>query len=94
MKYRTKPIIVEAVQWDGENFLEVEAILPVREIGLSILSERLNILDVEFFIDTRNGFYVHKDEWVVAYQEDGLTRAKRLTDDAFHSKYEPVEEAR
>ena len=65
MLYRKKPIIVEAVQWNGtqESFLEILEELGDKGIGMS---HDLKSFNVSFHVNTLEGtMNARKGDWIV-----------------------------
>lgn len=90
MRYRSKPTEVEAVQWTGKNFLEVEALA-----GPKVrLTERY--LSIPGHLELQAG----KDgaqEWVpvpvrhwLVHQSGDVSDIWPVDHDYFESKYEPA----
>lgn len=59
MKYKKKPLIIEAVQWTGENIDEVCEFVP-QEVWNCITEKDFNILTLEGMMKISLGDYVIK----------------------------------
>lgn len=81
MKYRKKPVVVEAIQFDGDNFYEVEQFAKGKTFYE--ISERL-------FISTLEGeMLVSEGDYIIKGVEGEFYPCKP---DIFHKTYEEVEE--
>ncbi len=60
-KYRKKPIIIEAVKWDGNNFEEVkEFVGKYRNFRIPIINASIIIFTLEGEMKARKGDYIIK----------------------------------
>ena len=64
MKYRRRPLVDEAVQWNGNNKKEVERFLGVTAVryqdnGGPVLKVRIG----------KSTYHIHLDDWVVKFAE-------------------------
>ena len=87
MKYRKKPVVIEAVQWTGANVDEV--------LGGFILARgsarREPSAPQSIYIDTLEGtMRADKDDWVIRGVKGEFYPCKP---DIFAATYEPVEES-
>lgn len=81
MKYKKKPVVVEAIQFVGNNFNEVEQFAKGKTL-YDILGR--------FYIDTLEGeMLVSKGDYIIKGVEGELYPCKP---DIFHKTYEEVEE--
>ena len=60
MKYRKKPVVVEAVHWDGENSAEVLAFITGREACVEENPHRIAIKTLEGVMRADVGDYIIK----------------------------------
>jgi hypothetical protein len=62
MKYRKKPVVIEAVLWDGKNFQDIEQLLEVgdgkRSISYSNQVDWLEIHTLEGTMKANKGDYI------------------------------------
>jgi len=96
MKYQTKPVQVEAIQWNGAAW-EVEHLERLERFK-SFVMDRLSATYVRAepeFIYVGGGvsFAVPIGEWLVYIGDSGptLKRYEVLTDDDFNNKYKECE---
>lgn len=61
-KYRKKPVVVEAVQWTGENFDELQAFMKDGVGDFIMIEQRLDIYTLEGSYFAQVGDYIIKDE--------------------------------
>lgn len=81
MKYRKKPVVVEAIQFDGINFYEVEQFAK---------GKTFYDLSVGFCIDTLEGkMLVSEGDYIIKGVEGEFYPCKP---DIFHKTYEEVKE--
>jgi len=77
-KFRKKPVIIEAVQWDGENFSEIEAFTTnVSVVG----NKRLVIPTLEGIMEASEG------DWIIKGVAGEFYPCKP---DIFEQTYEPI----
>ena len=57
MKYRKKPVIIEAIKWKGKNFLEISSWMEKRPTWT-----RDNYLEIETL---EGNHWVKKGDWIV-----------------------------
>lgn len=83
MKYRKKPVVIEAVQWDGSNVDEVLAMATT--VGVQKCKRG------ELLIDVPEGpiHVANQGDWIIKTIEGDLSTCEP---DAFAAAYEPVEE--
>jgi len=88
MKFRKKPVVVKAVQWDGPWILhpgigtENDGKMPNKAQGV----------EVRFYVTTIHGqrAYLASGDWIIA-EPDGI-HYYPCKPDIFEATYEPVEE--
>jgi hypothetical protein len=78
-KYRKKPVIVEAIQWTGENLFDIENFIPCEDYWLSGKGLNLLTIDGNMFIPV--GDYITKNE------KGYYTRCRK---DTFEKTFEKV----
>jgi len=79
MKYRKRPVIIEAIKWDGDNWDELEKWCPY---GLSCLNGR------DIVIDTLEGrMTANIGDWIIKGIKGEFYPCKP---DIFNLTYEPV----
>ena len=90
MKYRKKPVVIEAVQWTGDNGEEIYnfcgnyAQFATSDLGLgNVMSYRLSIETLEGFMEASTGDYIIKGVNGEFYP---------CKPDIFEKTYEAVEE--
>jgi hypothetical protein len=81
-KFRKKPVVIEAVQWTGDNLMEVFALTNAQELGEDFISDDLTIPTLEGEITAMKGDYIIKGV------KGSIGTCKP---DIFEAKYEPVE---
>lgn len=86
MKYRKKPVVIEAVLWDGRNFEEVSELLETggdasRQISYGTETDYLSIYTLEGTMKANKG------DWVVKGVKGELYPCKP---DIFEATYEKV----
>lgn len=82
MKYRKKPIVIEAVQWKGNNHIEIAAMgLPKQELQEDFLSDYLVIPTMEGEMRANRG------DWIIKGVKGEFYPIK---DEIFQLTYEPV----
>jgi hypothetical protein len=88
MKVRKKPVMVEAVQWTGENIAEVRRELNVPD-GSMFIRRRPSSEDGTLIICTLEGeMEAVVGSWIVRGVEGEFHAVK---DAIFHKTYDPVE---
>lgn len=82
MKFRKKPVIIEAIQWTGENIIEVmQFMAPVRPVYLGN--------DEQVGIETLEGrMAANVGDWIIRGVAGELYPCKP---DIFAATYEPAE---
>lgn len=79
-RYRKKPVVIEAVQWTGDNFDVIHAWSGARHHGA------LNVLII--YIDTLEGtMHAEKDDWIIKGVQGEFYPCKP---DIFEETYEPA----
>lgn len=78
-KYRKKPVVIEAVQWTGENVEEIEAFIGG---GFSMTSSGLFIVTLE------GEMFASLDDWIIRGVKGEFYPCKP---DIFEATYEPVD---
>lgn len=71
MNYRKRPIIVEAVQWTGSNYQEIEKFLEGADKVLRVnLDDELKLISLNGYMSAAKGFYIvrtgHKEVYPVS----------------------------
>ena len=61
VKYRRKPLVVEAVQWTGENLEEVKTAMEGHKINVTVLRDGMPLMDIDAHRILR---YAHPGSWV------------------------------
>lgn len=82
MKFRKKPVVIEAVQWDGHNLAAVAALGGATEYGQSFTDDNLTISTLE------GEMIANKGDWIIRGVANELYPCKP---DIFAATYEPVE---
>ena len=84
-KYRKKPVVIEAVQWTGENIAEIVIFMqPQGPTHLTPFSDK----DKAFLIDTLEGsLKVSLNDWIIRGVKGEYYPCKP---DIFEQTYEPV----
>ena len=80
-KYRKKPVVVEAVQWTGENFGELQAFMKDGVGDFIMVEQRLEIYTLEGDYFAKVGDYIIKNAQGEFYP---------CKPDIFHKTYEEV----
>lgn len=91
MKYRKKPVVIEAIQWDGSytGTLEVQRVFSDLETSSITYNKDLDHVS-EWFIKTLEGSYeVSKDDYVIKGVKGEYYPCKP---DIFHMTYEKAED--
>ena len=88
MKYRKKPVIIEAVQWKGDNFEELKAFVPKghrynkihKPTGIITLEGIMTISEGDWIIKGVKGeFYPCKPDIFESTYEAVIEKPKRLS---------------
>lgn len=82
MKFRKKPVVIDAVQWDGGNLQDVASLGAARAYEQEFLSDDLVIETLEGKMTARKG------DWIIKGVVGELYPCKP---DVFEKTYEPVE---
>lgn len=85
MKYRKKPIVIDAVQWNGSNLEEVASLGGASEYQQEFLSDDLSIVTLEGTMTANKG------DWIIKGVKGELYPCKA---DIFEASYEPAEETK
>lgn len=80
-KFRKKPVVIEAVQWRGDNLSEIAALGGVTEFGQEFLDDALMIKTLEGEMRADEG------DWIIRGVKGELYPCKP---DIFGATYEPV----
>ena len=84
-KYRKRPVVIEAVQWTGENFEELWRLLESKE-GRAVYEES----DMSIFLETLEGtMKAQVGDYIIKGVQGEIYPCKP---DIFKSTYEQVEE--
>lgn len=81
MKYRKKPVVIEAVQWDGGNLSEIATLGGARTYEQDFTSNGLVIKTLEGNMTAKPG------DWIIKGVKGELYPCKP---DIFEQTYEPV----
>jgi hypothetical protein len=81
MKFRKKPVVIEAVQWTGENLEELRAFVP-EEFRHNKIHEPMGIWTLEGVMTIKEG------DWIIKGVEGEFYPCKP---DIFEATYEAVE---
>ena len=60
MKYRKKPVIIEAVKWTGENVKEIADFMGVESVPYDLNTHDLSIMTLEGVMVAKKGDYIIK----------------------------------
>jgi hypothetical protein len=82
MKYRKKPVVIEAVQWTGNNLDELKSFVP-REVRHDKINQPMGIITLEGVMTITEG------DWIIKGIKDEFYPCKP---DIFEATYEKVEE--
>ena len=82
MKFRKKPVVIDAVQWKGNNSTEVIALGGIKECEQSFVGDDLIIYTLE------GAMKANKNDWIIKGVKGELYPCKP---DIFEATYEPVE---
>jgi hypothetical protein len=82
-KYRKKPVVIEAIKWDGNNYLQMDDFIGSNN-NLYTKNKKLNIITLEGTMTANIGDYIIKGVEGEFYP---------CKPDIFHKTYEKVEEA-
>jgi len=84
MKFRKKPVVIEAIQWDGWDAYTIAVFMGDND-------DTLSHKNGELFIDTLEGrMTASKDDWIIKGVEGEFYPCKP---DIFEKTYEVVEES-
>lgn len=81
MKFRKKPVVIDAVQWDGGNTADVSALGSARVFEHDFSTEELEIITLEGKMIARKG------DWIIKGIKGELYPCKP---DIFEATYELV----
>ena len=81
MKFRKRPVVIEAVRWDGTNLSEIAALGGAREYEQDFLGDDLVINTLE------GDMRASKGDWIIRGVKGELYPCKP---DIFAATYEPV----
>lgn len=82
MKYRKKPVVIDAIQWNGDNILEVmEFMSPTKPAYMAGFSNADDIVGIETLVAS-------KGDWIIRGVKGELYPCKP---DIFEATYETVE---
>ena len=81
-KYRKKPVVIEAIKWDGNNYLQMDDFIGSNN-NLYTKNKKLNIITLEGTMTANIGDYIIKGVEGEFYP---------CKPDIFHKTYEKVEE--
>lgn len=60
MKYRKKPVVVEAVQWTGENVKEIATFMGIESVTYDLNTHNLSIVTLEGIMEASKDDYIIK----------------------------------
>ncbi|HET0217795.1 prophage Lp2 protein 33 [Streptococcus pneumoniae] len=60
MKYRKKPVVVEAVKWTGENVKEIATFMGIESVPYDLNTRKLSIVTLEGIMEASQGDYIIK----------------------------------
>lgn len=60
MKYRKKPVVIEAVQWTGENVKEIATFMGIESVPYDLNTHNLSIVTLEGIMEASKGDYIIK----------------------------------
>lgn len=87
MKYRKKPVVIEAVQWTGNNLEEI-----IIFMGVGMEAKEDFFFEKEITIRTLEGeMTAQKDDWIIKGVKGEFYPCKP---DIFEQTYEPAEDLR
>ena len=81
MKYKSKPVVIEAIQWTGENLDELCQFVP-QEFRHNKIHEAIGIATLEGVL------FFKESDWIIKGTEGEFYPCK---DSVFRRKYEPAE---
>jgi hypothetical protein len=85
MKYRKKPVVIEAIQWNGSNHVEVAKFIKGEELKDNDI---LLLPGVSMFIETLEGTLRAKvNDWIIKGIKGEFYPCKP---DIFEATYDPV----
>ncbi|EDL3592064.1 hypothetical protein CRX22_10450 [Salmonella enterica subsp. enterica serovar Newport] len=87
MKFRKKPVEIEAVCWDGKNDLEIMAFCPVCQFTLRNNVREMEIMTLEDGIDGRAVHIASVGDFIIQGVHGEFYACKP---DIFDKTYEPV----
>lgn len=91
-QYRKKPVVIEAIQWSGENDAAVEDFTKIQWNRV----DPLDLEDEEEKDDKAQVFDVLHGTWVLMKEGDWVIKGLKgefypCTNEAFEASYEPIE---
>lgn len=60
MKYKKKTVVVEAVQWTGENVKEIATFMGIESVPYDLNTRKLSIATLEGIMEASQGDYIIK----------------------------------
>lgn len=81
MKYRKKPVVIDAVQWNSRNLSEIQLSLGIEEVQQELCSDQLVIPTLEGNMIANPGDYIIKGIKGEFYP---------CKPDIFEATYEPI----
>lgn len=85
MKFRKKPVVIDAIQWNGTNLQDVTSLGAAREYEQDFLGDDLVIKTLEGDMTARKG------DWIIRGVKGELYPCKP---DIFDATYESADESR
>ena len=60
MKYRKKPVVIEAIEWTGENVKEIATFMGIKSVPYDLNTRKLSIVTLEGIMEASKGDYIIK----------------------------------
>jgi len=88
MKYKKKPVIIDAIQWDGSNVNEILGFVDHLDIRMSNHTVG-DVVKTELYINTLEGtMHASEGDWIIKGVHGEFYPCKP---DIFEETYEPAE---
>ncbi len=81
-KYRKKPVVIDAVQYTGDNMTEVQCLLGIPEVSQELCSEEMVIPEFE------GDVIAHPGDWIIKGVKGEFYACR---EDVFEATHELVE---
>ena len=87
-RYRKKPVVIEAIQWDGENAIQIIGWINKNKCSLfeALLNMQKNTIELETLEGTMSASV---DDWIIKGVQGEFYPCKT---DIFEASYEAVED--